>query len=85
MVKAEPARPSASATAVAFPRTDEKEKPEIRASRSLWDRKLPKLEDRGNELTAAGIRLGYVDGPEGQTLRIVERPVPPPMTTTRPA
>src|SRR4029078_9517124 len=55
-------------------RTDS-EKPEIRASRSLWDKKLPKLEDRGNELTAAGIRLGYVDGPEGQTLRIVERPV----------
>jgi signal transduction histidine kinase len=55
-------------------RTDT-EKPEVRASRSLWDKKLPKLEDRGNELTAAGIRLGYVDGPEGQTLRIVERPV----------
>jgi len=55
-------------------RTDT-EKPEMRASRSLWDKKLPKLEDRGNELTAAGIRLGYVDGPEGQTLRIVERPV----------
>ena len=29
----------------------------------------------GVELTAAGIRLGYVDGPEGQTLRMVERPV----------
>jgi len=55
-------------------RTDT-EKPEMRGSRSLWDKKLPKLEDRGNELTAAGIRLGYVDGPEGQTLRIVERPV----------
>ena len=25
--------------------------------------------------TAAGVRLGYVDGPEGQTLRMVERPV----------
>jgi len=55
-------------------RTDA-EKPEVRASRSLWDKKLPKLEDRGIELSAAGIRLGYVDGPEGQTLRIVERPV----------
>lgn len=55
-------------------RTDS-EKPELRASRSLWDKKLPKLEDRGIELTAAGIRLGYVDGPEGQSLRIVERPV----------
>jgi signal transduction histidine kinase len=55
-------------------RTDT-DKEEARASRSLWDKKLPKLEDRGAELTAAGIRLGYVDGPEGQTLRMVERPV----------
>ncbi|WP_454618094.1 ATP-binding protein [Bradyrhizobium cenepequi] len=51
------------------------EKGETRASRSLWDKKLPKLEDQGFELTAAGIRIGYVDGPEGQTLRMVERPV----------
>ncbi len=28
-----------------------------------------------SELTPAGIRLGYVDGPEGQDLRMVERPV----------
>ncbi len=55
-------------------RTDS-DKPELRASRSLWDKKLPKLEDRGTELTAAGIRLAYVDGPEGQMLRMVERPV----------
>ena len=55
-------------------RTDT-EKAETRASRSLWDKKLPKLEEQGIELTAAGIRLGYVDGPEGQTLRMVERPV----------
>ncbi len=55
-------------------RTDS-EKPENRASRSLWDKKLPKLEEGGTELTTAGVRLGYVDGPEGQTLRIVERPV----------
>ena len=26
-------------------------------------------------MTAAGVRLGYVDGPEGQNLRMVERPV----------
>jgi signal transduction histidine kinase len=51
------------------------DKPDLRASRSLWDKKLPKLEEQGNELTAAGIRIGYVDGPEGQTLRMVERPV----------
>ena len=55
-------------------RTDTK-KPEVRSSRSLWDKKLPKLEEQGAELTAAGIRLGYVDGPEGQNLRMVERPV----------
>jgi signal transduction histidine kinase len=55
-------------------RTDT-EKPEVRSSRSLWDKKLPKLEEQGNELTAAGIRLAYVDGPEGQNLRMVERPV----------
>ena len=47
----------------------------MRASRSLWDKKLPKLEERGIELSAAGIRLGYVEGPEGQSLRMVERPV----------
>jgi signal transduction histidine kinase len=51
------------------------DKPDVRASRSLWDKKLPKLEDQGIELTPAGIRIGYVEGPEGQTLRIVERPV----------
>jgi signal transduction histidine kinase len=55
-------------------RTDT-DKIDPRASRSLWDRKLPKLEDQGVELSAAGIRQGYVDGPEGQNLRMVERPV----------
>jgi len=54
-------------------RTDT-EKAETRASRSLWDKKLPKLDESG-DLTAAGVRLGYVDGPEGQDLRMVERPV----------
>ena len=55
-------------------RTDA-DKDEVRASRSLWDKKLPKLEDSGVELSPAGIRQGYVEGPEGQTLRMVERPV----------
>jgi signal transduction histidine kinase len=55
-------------------RTDS-DKPDVRASRSLWDKKLPKLEDRGIDLTAAGIRVAYFDGPEGQSLRMVERPV----------
>ena len=55
-------------------RTDT-DKSEVRRSRSLWDKNLPKLEEHGADLTAAGIRLGYVDGPEGQNLRMVERPV----------
>jgi signal transduction histidine kinase len=55
-------------------RTDS-ETAEIRASRSLWDKKLPKLDERKADLTAAGVRLGYIDGPEGQRLRMVERPV----------
>ena len=55
-------------------RTDA-EKADVRASRSLWDKKLPKLEDRGIDLSAAGIRVAYVEGPEGQSLRMVERPV----------
>src|SRR5499433_4387244 len=55
-------------------RTDT-DKADVRASRSLWDKKLPKLEDRGIDLSAAGIRVAYVDGPEGQSLRMVERPV----------
>jgi signal transduction histidine kinase len=55
-------------------RTDT-DKPDVRASRSLWDKKLPKLEDDGIELSPAGIRIGYVEGPENQELRVVERPV----------
>ena len=55
-------------------RTDT-DKVDVRASRSLWDKKLPKLDERGVELSTAGIRLVYVDGPEGQNLRMVERPV----------
>jgi signal transduction histidine kinase len=51
------------------------EKADVRASRSLWDKKLPKLDEGGVELSTAGIRISYIDGPEGQTLRMVERPV----------
>jgi signal transduction histidine kinase len=55
-------------------RTDP-DKQDVRASRSLWDKRLPKLEDQGIELSSSGVRVGYVDGPEGQTLRMAERPV----------
>lgn len=48
-------------------------KPDERASRSLWDRKLPKLEEQGIPLSATGVRIGYVAGPEDQQLRVVER------------
>ncbi len=51
------------------------DKPDVKASRSLWDKKLPRLEDQGIDLTAAGVRLGYANGPEDQRLRMVERPI----------
>ena len=47
-------------------------KPEVRASRSLWDGGLPRLpvsSAAGN----SGIRQGYVPGPEDQKLRMIER------------
>jgi len=48
-------------------------RPEVRSSRSLWDSTLPRLEDRGATATPGGTRQGYVDGPEEQRLRLVER------------
>src|SRR5215211_862461 len=45
-------------------------KPDERASRSLWDRKLPKLEEKGIPLNATGVRIGYITGPEEQQLRV---------------
>ena len=48
-------------------------KPDERASRSLWDRKLPKLEEQGIPVNATGVRIGYGAGPEDQQLRVVER------------
>jgi signal transduction histidine kinase len=50
-------------------------KPEVRASRSLWDSKLPQLEDANATQTLAGSRQGYVQGPEDQRLRMLERPI----------
>ncbi|HWM84167.1 MAG TPA: ATP-binding protein [Pseudolabrys sp.] len=50
-------------------------KAETRASRSLWDGGLPGLQDTGAPLSATGSREGYVQGPEDQRLRVVERTV----------
>jgi signal transduction histidine kinase len=48
-------------------------KKDVRASRSLWDGGLPHLEDSGVAPGADGSREGYVQGPEDQRLRLVER------------
>jgi signal transduction histidine kinase len=50
-------------------------RPDVRASRSLWDGSLPHLEDLQVELTADGSRVSYAIGPEDQRLRVVERTV----------
>jgi signal transduction histidine kinase len=49
------------------------DKPEVRASRSLWDGGLPHLQDQGVPASVNGSREGYVPGPEDQRLRLVER------------
>ena len=48
---------------------------ETRASRSLWDGGLPGLQDAGVQPGNTGSREGYVQGPEDQRLRVVERAV----------
>jgi signal transduction histidine kinase len=53
----------------------DKAKPEVRSSRSLWDGGLPHLEGLGVPADAGGSRVGYVQGPEDQRLRLVERPI----------
>src|SRR6478672_7447914 len=54
----------------------ERAKPEVISSRSLWDRNLPHLADApAVALDAEGIRKSYVQGPEDQRLRLVERDV----------
>jgi hypothetical protein len=50
-------------------------KPEIRSSRSLWDTALTRLRDEGATTSADGARRGYVVGPIGQRLRLLERTV----------
>ena len=51
------------------------DKPDVRSSRSLWDGGLPHLQDLGVAADAGGSREGYVDGPEDQRLRLVERTI----------
>src|SRR5207253_826523 len=46
---------------------------EVRSSRSLWDSTLPHLGNLGVSAGPGGARQGYVDGPEDQRLRLVER------------
>lgn len=50
-------------------------KPDVRSSRSLWDGGLPHLADQGVALGSDGTRRSYVQGPEDQRLRQVERTV----------
>jgi len=47
----------------------------VRSSRSLWDSTLPHLDDVSSASSAAGARQGYVQGPEEQMLRLVERTI----------
>jgi signal transduction histidine kinase len=50
-------------------------KPDVKSSRSLWDSALPKLQDVGVTGSPAETRQGYVQGPEEQKLRLIERTV----------
>jgi hypothetical protein len=51
------------------------EKPEIKASRSLFAARLPRLADQGSAITKGGARQGYAIGPDGRQLRILEREI----------
>ncbi len=51
------------------------EKPEIRASRSLFAARLPKLADQGVPAGVGGARSGNAAGPDGRRLRILERQI----------
>ena len=48
-------------------------KPEVRSSRSLWDSALPRLAGGKVSTDPGASRVGYVQGPENQRLRIFER------------
>ena len=49
------------------------DKHEVHSSRSLWDGGLPHLADHGVKPSLDGSRQGYVNGPEDQRLRLLER------------
>ncbi len=49
------------------------DKPEIKSSRSLFAARLPRLADLGVRTGMGGARQGYVKGPDGRRLRLVER------------
>ena len=53
----------------------DQQKPEVHSSRSLWDSALPRLDERKVTPDATGSRQGYVEGPEEQRLRLVERTI----------
>jgi signal transduction histidine kinase len=46
---------------------------EIKASRSLFANRLPKLADRGVAAEVGGFRRGFVEDPDGRRVRIIER------------
>src|SRR5215212_1390880 len=53
----------------------DRSKPEVTSSRSLWDRGLPHLSEQSVAPDPDGSRKSYVQGPEDQRLRLVERNV----------
>ena len=53
----------------------DQQKPDVHSSRSLWDSALPRLDERKVPTDATGSRQGYVEGPEEQRLRLVERTI----------
>src|SRR6267154_4864264 len=53
----------------------DRSKPEVTSSRSLWDRGLPHLGEQSVAPDPDGSRKSYVQGPEDQRLRLVERDV----------
>jgi signal transduction histidine kinase len=50
-------------------------KHDVRASRSLWDGGLPRLPEPNQPTLLGTLRQGYVQGPEEQKLRLVERTI----------